>query len=371
VQKLGVFAVSGLLIGIAGCLSAFVNGTPPPTVAFNVIWSVIFLAIPIASGLRDISSVWLVAAGFTALPIILESHHINPNLLSGLILLGALLASQSRNSLARLRRKLMPEKATAPVAVSAKAVRVAARPPATAPSDVLVGSGISVTFGGIKAVQGVSVRVAPGQRVGIVGANGAGKTTLFNAITGFIPDVEGEVKLGERDLTGMPAYQRARAGLRRSFQLPRLADVLTVWQNVVLGQGAPNRDVEERAEWLLARLGMLPLKDTPIDAVPFGVRREVEIIRALVQEPEVLLLDEPVSGLEDHEMDRLLEVLLDLQRTEGWGLLVIEHDLRFITGIAEYLMVMEAGQVLTEGPVQNVLADERVKRVYLGEVVAV
>jgi ABC-type branched-subunit amino acid transport system ATPase component len=104
--------------------------------------------------------------------------------------------------------------------------------------------------------------------------------------------------------------------------------------------------------------------------VPFGVRRKVEIARALVKRPEVLLLDEPASGLEDHEVEDLMDALLDLQAAEGWGLLVIEHDLRFINGIAEYLHVMETGQVLMEGPTDEVLADERVRRVYLGEVVA-
>jgi branched-chain amino acid transport system ATP-binding protein len=178
------------------------------------------------------------------------------------------------------------------------------------------------------------------------------------------------VHLGDLDITGMPAYARIRQGLGRSFQLPRLADILTVRQNVLAGQ-AQNSDLIPRAEWLMERFGILALADIPIQVVPFGTRRKVEMVRALARRPEVLLIDEPVSGLEDEEVSELLEVMLELQAAEGWGLLAIEHDLRFVTGIAEQMMVMVDGKVLTEGSVADVLADERVRQVYLGEVVTV
>ena len=174
---------------------------------------------------------------FSALPIVLESHHINPNLLSGSILLVALMASQSQDAImARVRnlrrqpetieeialaegqaaREQLHEKpvlATAPAVVKEVDLR-------TKVSRALVGTDIGVTFGGVKAVDGVNVRVGPGQRVAIVGANGAGKTTLFNALTGFVPPTKGTVHLGDVDLTGVPAYARIRQGLGRTFQLP-------------------------------------------------------------------------------------------------------------------------------------------------------
>jgi ABC-type branched-subunit amino acid transport system ATPase component len=234
----------------------------------------------------------------------------------------------------------------------------------------LIGNEICVTFGGVKAVDGVNVRVGPGQRLAIVGANGAGKTTLFNALTGFVPPTSGTVLLGDQDITGMPAYARIRQGLGRTFQLPRLADILTVRQNVLAGQ-AQNSDLIPRAEWLMERFGIAALADIPIQVVPFGTRRKVEMVRSLARRPEVLLIDEPVSGLEDEEVSELLEVMLELQAAEGWGLLAIEHDLRFVTGIAEQMMVMVDGKVLTEGAINDVLADERVRQVYLGEVVSV
>ncbi len=397
-QKLVIFALSGLLIGIGGALAAFVNGTPPPPPQFGVIWSVIYLAIPIASGLRKLSALWLVAAMFTALPVILESHAINPNFLSGGILLAALVASQSQEAvLNRLRmlRRVPEVEAVAEVSVAERSPartglhradvhradvhRVRARPAAAEgevdlrgakQSRALVGTDIGVQFGGIKAVDGVNVRVGPGQRVAIVGANGAGKTTLFNALTGFVPLTKGTVHMGDTDITGDPAHRRIRNGLGRTFQLPRLADVLTVHQSVVCGQ-AGAADLVPRAEWLMECFGLAPLAHIPIAVVPFGTRRKVEMVRALARHPEVLLVDEPVSGLEDDEVTELLEVLLDLQADEGWGLLLIEHDLRFVTAVAEHLMVMENGSVLTDGPVNDVLADERVRRVYLGEVVSV
>jgi branched-chain amino acid transport system permease protein len=385
VQKVVIFGLSGVLIGVAGVLFAFANGTPPPPPQFGVIWSVIFLAIPIASGMRTASAVWAVAAVFTALPIVLESHHINPNLLSGSILLTALIASQSQEAvMARLRNLRRQPEVIEEIALeeghhALEAIK--AKPVlATAPAGLkevdlrapraLVGTDIGVYFGGVKAVDGVNVRVGPGQRVAIVGANGAGKTTLFNALNGFVPPTKGTVTLGDLDITGMPAYARIRQGLGRTFQLPRLADILTVRQNVLAGQ-AQGGDLIPRAEWLMERFGIAALADIPIQIVPFGTRRKVEMVRALARRPEVLLIDEPVSGLEDEEVNELIEVMLDLQAAEGWGLLLIEHDLRFVTSIAEQMMVMVDGKVLTEGSINDVLADERVRQVYLGEVVSV
>ena len=388
VQKVVIFGLSGLLIGVAGVLFAFVNGTPPPPPQFGVIWSVIFLAIPIASGMRTSSAVWAVAAVFTALPIVLERHQINPNLLSGSILLVALIASQSQDAImARIRNlrrqpeiieELALEEGQAalkeihakPITATASAQVKEVDLRATKQSRALVGTDIGVTFGGVKAVDGVNVRVGPGQRLAIVGANGAGKTTLFNALNGFVPPTTGTVHLGDLDITGVPAYARIRQGLGRTFQLPRLADILTARQNILAGQ-AQNEDLIPRAEWLMERFGIAALADIPIQVVPFGTRRKVEIVRSLARRPEVLLIDEPVSGLEDEEVNDLLEVMLELQAAEGWGLLVIEHDLQFVTSIAEQLMVMVDGKVLTEGAANDVLADERVRQVYLGEVVSV
>jgi branched-chain amino acid transport system permease protein len=378
-QKLVIFAISGFLIGVAGCLAAFVNGTPPSVPQFLVIWSVILIALPIASGLRTVSALWTVAAVFTALPIVLSEHAINPNFLSGGILLIAIVVSQSQEKIVARVRRLREREVEE--AVEEGVTKVSHVPEATAraaseinlterkESRTLRGDGIVIQFGGVTAVAGVSVEVGAGQRVAIVGANGAGKTTLFNALTGFVPLTAGSVSLGGEDISGLPAYKRIRGGLGRTFQLPRLAEVLTVRQNVLAGQ-AQSADLKERAGWLMERFGIAPLADVPVAVVPFGTRRKVEMTRALARRPEVLLIDEPVSGLEDEEVSELLEVLLELQAVEGWGLLLIEHDLRFIKAMGEYLIVMENGIVIKEGPINEVLADESVRRIYLGEVVS-
>jgi branched-chain amino acid transport system permease protein len=399
--KMLVFGVSGLLIGIGGCLSAFVNGTPPPPFSFGIIYSVIFMAIPIASGMRDLSSILLVAIAFVGLPITLEHFSISiaPNFLSGVILLVALLLGRHRDRIGHMFRGMVahfrsggasdveePEIELAGVAAEVgngnahTAVRLSdlttvAPPVVTDGSRIraagaLEGRQITVRFGGVVAVDSVSVRVAPGERVGIVGANGAGKTTMFNALTGFVP-CEGTTLLGGEDISSWPPFIRARAGVRRTFQQPRLADILTVGQNVVCGHGHDSAERNERIAWLLDHFGLTARRDVPVVALPFGVRREVELVRALSVRPQVLMLDEPVSGLEDEEAERLVEVLLGLQAQEGWGLLVIEHDLKFITAISQHLMVMEDGHLVAQGPIDTVLQEEQVRRVYLGEAVTV
>jgi ABC-type branched-subunit amino acid transport system ATPase component len=234
----------------------------------------------------------------------------------------------------------------------------------------LQGEGIVVNFGGVRAVNDVSIRLAPGQRLGIVGANGAGKTTLFNALTGFVPLHQGKVSLGTQDITTWPSFVRARAGIRRTFQKPRLSDTLTVEQNIAVGhRDIPAAQWNERVGFLLERFHLAEDRGVPVGALPFGKRREVEVLRALTRTPHVLMLDEPASGLESSEIEGLLHTLMELQADEGWGLIVIEHDLQFVTTLAQNLMVMEDGILIMEGPTHDVLTDRRVRRIYLGEAV--
>lgn len=259
---------------------------------------------------------------------------------------------------------------TGTVAYVGRAERRRFSPTRVANVESLEGQNIVVDFGGVRAVNDVSIRLEPGQRLGIVGANGAGKTTLFNALTGFAPLHGGRVVLGEQEITSWPSFVRARAGLRRTFQKPRLSDTLTVEQNIGVGY----RDVaaaewNDRVEFLLERFELTPQRGVPVGALPFGKRREVEVLRALARVPHVLMLDEPASGLEGSEIESLLKVLMELQEEEGWGLMVIEHDLQFITTVAERLMVMEDGILLMEGATHDVLTDHRVRRIYLGEAV--
>jgi ABC-type branched-subunit amino acid transport system ATPase component len=199
-----------------------------------------------------------------------------------------------------------------------------------------------------------------------MGSNGAGKTTFINALSGNVALSSGTVKLGDLDITNLAPYQRARAGLSRTFQLPKLAEVLTVRQNLEAWHGF-TPVMQERAEWLMDHFWVSSVADVPVDMLSFGFRRRVELVRSLASRPEVLLLDEPVGGLEDEEVERLIEVLVELQAMEGWGLLLIEHNLDFVKGVADHLMVMQNGSLITEGSITEVWEDERVRRIYLGE----
>ena len=418
--KLTVFAISGLVIGMGGCLTAFANGTPPATPKFGLIYSVVYLAIPIASGMRDLAAVLLMATAFNSLPIILEPWDIAPNTLTGVIIISAaLLAIYGHRVSTRARRlggrltgrqtaaatddlveltgiavaaattgngaaahQVPRRRASVPAIVEAASPAQNGHTPTPAPElrvaptlaaadlEPLEGRDIVVDFGGIRAVADVGIRLEPGRRLGIIGANGAGKTTLFNALTGFVPLHQGRVMLGSTDITHWAPYTRARAGIRRTFQIPRLVDILTVEQNVLCGYGHGDPAARrERVDMLLERFGVAAFRTMPVAALPFGVRREVELVRALSRVPHVLMLDEPVSGLEDEEADKLRRVLLELQAVEGWGLIVIEHDLRFVTAVAEHMMVMEDGRLVCEGPTHEVLKQPQVRRVYLGELV--
>jgi branched-chain amino acid transport system permease protein len=367
VHKVVVFTLSGLLVGIAGCLATFVNGTPPPIIQFGVIWSVILLAIPLASGMRTISAVWLVATCFTVIPNLIQQYRVNPNMLAGGILFLALLSARLQVVFTdRLRR----HHTTWEIQQVMGYTRSVTPPPQVSlvdrPSMALVGEGIGVSFGGVRAVDLVDIRVGSGQRVAIMGSNGAGKTTLINALSGYVPLSQGAVSLGGVDITNLAPYARARAGLSRTFQLPKLAEVLTVRQNLEAWHGF-TPEMGERADWLMDHFWVSSVADVPVDMLSFGFRRRVELVRSLVCRPEVLLLDEPVGGLEDEEVARLIEVILELQAMEGWGLLLIEHNLDFVKGVADHLMVMQNGALITEGRLDEVWEDERVRRIYLGE----
>jgi branched-chain amino acid transport system ATP-binding protein/branched-chain amino acid transport system permease protein len=376
--KILAVLASGLLIGIGGLLVTFVNTTPPPPFFFSWLFSVIYLAIPIASGMRELSSIWLVAAAFTIIPIALEPMHISPLVMSAAILLSALMLSQHRGRITALARRLGRRTLDlSGAAVDAAPDRRRRIPAATVvlddsqdsarlPSVTLEGLGITVDFGGLRAVDDVTVRVGPDDRVGVVGANGAGKTTLINALTGFVPPREGTVLLGSTDITSWSPMARARAGVRRTFQFPRLADVLTVDQNVVAVHDY-DEQCDERIAWLLETFGLLHRRETPVAELSFGQRRKLEVVRALATRPQVLILDEPTGGLMDEQAQNLVDVLLELQAAEGWGLLFIEHNLKVLNALSQHLLVMENGRMVAEGPTDATIREEEVRRVYLGK----
>jgi branched-chain amino acid transport system ATP-binding protein len=230
---------------------------------------------------------------------------------------------------------------------------------------------IAVRFGGLKALDGVSVSCPAGQVTGLIGPNGAGKTTLFNVVTGLQRPDSGRVHLGDRDLTRAGIERRARAGLARTFQRLEVFGSLTVRENVQLAaelhRGWRRRDTAPVAvaDELLARVGLTALADVQAGLLPTGSARLLELARALAISPTTLLLDEPGSGLDESET-RQLGALLQELAAEGTAVLLVEHDVELVMRVCTHVYVLDFGQLLFEGTPAQVQADVGVQQAYLG-----
>ncbi len=244
---------------------------------------------------------------------------------------------------------------------------------------------VVVRFGGVTAIDGIDLTLDQGELCGLIGPNGAGKTTLFDVVSGLRRPDAGRVRLGGRDVTGWSPTRRARAGLRRTFQRVQTYGWLSVEENVVAALdwrgggsglagdlvGAPgrrrrSRERRERARHVLDQCGLAALSGAPAASLPIGAARLVELARAIVEPPKVLLLDEPTSGLDEVEADRLGELVDTVRRAEGCAVLLVEHDVGFVLGRCDRVVVLDLGAVLTEGSPAVVRNDSRVRGAYLG-----
>ncbi|MEG4644251.1 amino acid/amide ABC transporter ATP-binding protein 1 (HAAT family) [Paracoccus pantotrophus] len=239
-------------------------------------------------------------------------------------------------------------------------------------------------FGGVIAAKDVSMRVPAGRITGLIGPNGAGKTTLINLITGMLSLSSGKVLFGDRDISAEPADKVARAGMGRTFQNIRLQKEASVLANVMVGfhrhetcsliaaiLGLPSSRREDallrqRAMALLGRFGMAGHADSPAGSLAYGHQRKVEMMRALATDPELILLDEPVAGMNDVEALQLGRIFRELA-DEGKAILLIEHNMRFVQELCDHVHVLDGGRLIAEGKPREVVADPAVITAYLGE----
>ncbi len=228
---------------------------------------------------------------------------------------------------------------------------------------------LAVDFGGFRALDGAGLTVAPDEVVGLIGPNGAGKTTLVNVITGIVEPTAGRFTVGERDLSAEPSHEIARAGLVRTFQNLRLFGALTVRQNVELASRVAARHrpgSHPPVETLIAEAGLWQVRDRRARELDYGSARRLELARAAAMAPDFLLLDEPTSGMSDTESTEMIRRVRHMAAAVDAGVLVIDHDLNFITGISDRIYVLDQGRVISVGTPDEVQADPAVRAVYLG-----
>ena len=244
---------------------------------------------------------------------------------------------------------------------------------------------LSISFGGLKAVDDFSITIEKGQLYGLIGPNGAGKTTIFNLLTGVYKPDGGRILLYGKDITGHKAIQINQAGIARTFQNIRLFKELSVLDNVKVGLHNHHKystlsgilrlpsyykvekEMDERAMELLKVFDLDKEFDYKASNLPYGKQRKLEIARALATEPKLLLLDEPAAGMNPNETAELMKTIRFVRDHFDMTVLLIEHDMKLVSGICERLTVLNFGHMLAEGPTSEVLSNPEVIKAYLGE----
>jgi len=228
---------------------------------------------------------------------------------------------------------------------------------------------VTVRFGGLIAIDNVSIRLERGQILGLIGPNGAGKTTLVNVLSGFQRPLTGRITIGERDCTGLPPHDFPTFGVVRTFQAVRLFRGLTVSENVeisYLAHGLRRGDARRKAREILSNLGLADKAQHVAAGLTYGEERRLGLARALALSPRFLLLDEPAAGLAAAEAEDLRERVLDLRSKYDCGVLVIEHNMPFVMNLCDTIQVLDSGKTITAGTPVEIRAHAGVRRAYLG-----
>jgi len=255
-------------------------------------------------------------------------------------------------------------------------------PPGERP-PILQARGITKRFAGINALTDVDLDVQPGEMVGLIGPNGAGKTTFFNCLLGMLRAEGGTVSFDGQEITQLPIYRRARLGIGRTFQRLELFSGTSVREHFLVTERArrgtgrlwkdilnlsnPTADEHELADRMLELLELQAEADKPVESLSLGRGRLVELGRALMTQPKLLLLDEPSSGLDVRETAALAERLAKVQEEHEFAVLLVEHDVEMVSNLVTRLFVIDFGTMIASGPTEAVLGDPSVRRAYLGD----
>ena len=250
-------------------------------------------------------------------------------------------------------------------------------------SHLLELSGVERRFGGLKVLQGVNLAIPQGGVFGLIGPNGAGKTTVFNLITGLQQPDGGAIRFDGRDLSGLKPHQITRLGMARTFQNIRIFKGMSLLENVMVGQHSHLRygalglllasprfrsqelRARERARELLSWVGLESQADEVADKLSYGDQRKLELARALATEPRLLLLDEPVAGMNSAEKDEIMGVIRGIA-ARGFTVFMIEHDMKFVMGLCEQIAVLNFGQIIALGNPEQIRTNPQVIEAYLG-----
>jgi branched-chain amino acid transport system permease protein len=372
-----LFVMSGALAGLAGGMQVHLNGFVEPS-GFSFQLLVLLLTAVIIGGMTRVAGPLLGALVVFGLGEVLRDFASYRNMLNGALIVAVIafapegisapLQAWGRKALSRVRPAAGPRREPRPLLAHK------ARPDLAAPDDqpLLEVRDLAKHFGGVTALDGVDLTMHRGEIVGLIGPNGSGKTTFLNLLSGvYVPD-RGKGTFDRQSLESSWGRPDAltKAGLARTFQNIRLVDGHSVAQNVRMGAYLEERRalVGELVDEALERVGLTTFADADVGALPYGLRRKVEIARALVRGPELLLLDEPTAGMSPTERDEIFELVQTI-RADGVGVLVVEHDIGSMTRHCDRVCVLNFGKQIAVGAPAQVLAEEAVIDAYVGRTV--
>lgn len=379
--RIVAFTISAAFAGMAGALFAFLNGYISPD-SFGLQTSILYLLALLFGGMGYIAGPLVGSLVLTLLPEFLTGLVDYRLIVYGLLLLVSMywLPTGVIGALTGNRTRWF----AAPLEPPSRDVVPTPEPSAADAGPLLNVAGVGIAFGGVAALSDVTVQVSSRGIHAIIGPNGAGKTTLLNVLSGFYAPDGGGVRLEQQSVHGRPPYAVARLGVARTFQTAQLFDDLTAAENVAVGiagqhlgsvvaalLGAPHvrhreGDLVERAHALLSAAGLGKWADTPAGALPAGLRRRLEIVRALATGPKLILLDEPAAGLGPAEIRELDAELCALRNSGGPAIVLVEHHMDLVMAISDRITVLDYGRVIAEGTPGEVRRNPGVIEAYLG-----